>query len=67
MAWRISWHLSCDHCKAKATFAGAPSSAVEKKARSRGWMIAPDEWRVIRHHCPECVKNLNLKETTCKD
>lgn len=54
MAWRISWHLSCDHCKRKATFAGQPSSAVEKKARANGWTIRPDKWGVIRHHCPDC-------------
>lgn len=66
MAWRISWHLSCDHCKVKATFSGAPSSAVEKKARAHGWAIAPDSWGLIRHHCPTCAKELKPKENTCK-
>ena len=56
MAWRISWHLSCDRCKKAATFAGQPSSAVEKKARRYGWGIAPDSFGLIRHHCPACTK-----------
>lgn len=56
MAWRISWHLECDHCGKKATFAGQPSSAVERKARRYGWSFTVDEWGLIRHHCPACVK-----------
>jgi Fe2+ or Zn2+ uptake regulation protein len=56
MAWRISWHLLCDHCGKKATFAGSPSSAVEKKARRYGWAFTVDAWGLFRHLCPACGK-----------
>lgn len=52
MAWRISWHLSCDRCKTKATFAGQPSRVVVKKARDRKWEVTADHM----HYCPECAK-----------
>lgn len=56
MAWRISWHLSCDHCRKPATFAGQPSRAVEKKARRYGWVFTIDQWGLFRHLCPACGK-----------
>jgi hypothetical protein len=63
MAWHISWHLTCDKCRKKATFSGQPSTAVEKKAMRYGWKFVTDEWGLIRHHCPACAKELTEKGT----
>lgn len=52
MAWKISWHLSCDQCKKTATFSGQPSMAVAKKAKRYGWNLTPD----FQHYCPACAK-----------
>lgn len=57
MAWRITWHLSCDGCNKAATFAGQPSSAVEKKGRRYGWAFVIDPWGLVRHLCPACAKD----------
>lgn len=57
MAWRISWWLECDHCKRKATFAGSPSTAVERKARRYGWAFTIDTWGLYRQLCPRCGKD----------
>lgn len=57
MAWRISWHLSCDHCGKQATFAGQPSSAIEKKAKRYRWVFTIDTYGLIRHLCPGCGAN----------
>lgn len=54
MAWRVTWHLECDHCGEKGTFKGAPSSAVEKKAIQKKWTFIRDAYGLIRHLCPVC-------------
>ena len=56
MAWRISWHLECDHCRKRASFAGQLSSAVEKKALRHGWVFTIDPWGLYRQLCPACWK-----------
>lgn len=61
MAWRISWHLSCDHCGKKATFAGQPSSAVERKAVRYGWGFPRDRYGLTRHLCPACAKQPEVR------
>lgn len=54
MTWKVSWHLSCDHCRKQATFAGQPSSAVERKARRYKWVFTIDAHGLFRHLCPAC-------------
>lgn len=55
MAWRVLWKLKCDHCHAEATFSGAPSTAVEKKAIRYGWRFVIDDYGLIRHLCKACA------------
>ena len=61
MAWRISWHLECDHCKKKATFAGQPSSAIEKKAKRYRWKFSLSGG-LFYHLCPKCSKDQAAEE-----
>ena len=55
MAWRISWHLSCDHCRKTASFSGQPSTAVERKEIRYGWAFTRDDVGLIRHLCKACA------------
>jgi hypothetical protein len=61
MAWRISWHLECDHCRKVATFQGQPSSAIERKARQYRWAFVFDTWGLVRHLCPACAANRDTR------
>ena len=61
MAWRISWHLECDHCHKLASFSGQPSSAVERKANKYGWEFIIDCVGLIRHLCRKCAKQSDVR------
>ena len=62
MAWRVNWNLECDHCRAKGTFRGGPSPAVEKKARKAKWVFTIDTHGLFRHLCPTCGSNAEVVE-----
>lgn len=62
MAWRVTWHLECDHCGKQATFSGQPSSTVERKALRYGWRFVLDQVGLIRHLCKACSRNPDIAE-----